>query len=60
LLAWRRKMRPELTRLVTLTDPHSPAEWRVNGPVSNMKEFREAFGCKSGDTMVRAESIEIW
>ena len=58
--AWRRKMRPELTRLVTLTDPHSPAVWRVNGPVSNMKEFREAFGCKSGDTMVRAEGIEVW
>jgi putative endopeptidase len=57
---WRRKLRPELTRLVTLTDPHSPAVWRVNGPVSNMKEFREAFGCKSGDTMVRAQSIEIW
>jgi predicted metalloendopeptidase len=58
--AWRRKYRPEMTRLATLSDPHSPAEWRVDGPLSNMKEFREAFGCKAGDPMVRSESIEIW
>jgi len=60
--AWRRKLRPELTRTTTLTDPHSPAVWRVNGPVSNMREFQEAFGCKSGDAMVRAADLRatIW
>jgi len=25
-----------------------------------MAEFREAFGCKAGDEMVRSEQIEIW
>ena len=60
--AWRRKVRPESERLRTLTDPHSPAFWRVNGPLSCMKEFRQAFGCKDGDPMVRAEEkrAEIW
>ncbi|HKQ57354.1 MAG TPA: M13 family metallopeptidase [Candidatus Eisenbacteria bacterium] len=60
--AWRRKLRPETERLRTLTDTHSPAFWRVNGPLSNMKEFREAFGCKDGDAMVRAteKRAEIW
>jgi putative endopeptidase len=60
--AWRRKVRPETERLRTLTDPHSPAFWRVNGPLSSMKEFRAAFGCKDGDAMVRAEEkrAEIW
>jgi len=60
--AWRRKVRPESERLRTLTDPHSPAFWRVNGPLSSMKEFRAAFGCKDGDPMVRAEDkrAEIW
>ena len=59
---WRRKLRPELIRLATLTDPHSPANWRVNGPTSNMREFQKAFGCKAGDDMVRPDDVraEIW
>jgi predicted metalloendopeptidase len=49
-------------RLTTLTDPHSPPRWRVNGPVSNMPEFAQAFGCKPGDPMVRPDSLraQIW
>lgn len=60
--AWRRKNRPEALRTMALTDPHSPARWRVDGPTSNMKEFARAFGCKAGDDMVRDESVraEIW
>lgn len=58
--AWRRKYRPETTRQQVLTDPHSPAEWRVKGPVSNMTEFRKTFGCKPGDAMVRKDPIEVW
>jgi putative endopeptidase len=57
---WRRKLRPELIRTSTLTDPHSPAVWRVNGPLSVMPEFQAAFGCKQGDDMVRADKPEIW
>ncbi len=60
--AWRRKLRPESERVRTLTDPHSPAQWRVNGPLSNFPEFKKAFGCKDGDGMVRADDVraEIW
>ncbi|HUL49002.1 MAG TPA: M13 family metallopeptidase [Gemmatimonadales bacterium] len=59
---WRNLTRPEMVRLRTLTDPHSPPLWRVNGPVSNMPEFAKAFGCKAGDPMVRADSVraEVW
>ena len=57
---WRRKFRPEMLRTQVLSDPHSTASWRVNGPLSNLEAFRRAFGCKAGDPMVRAESIEIW
>jgi putative endopeptidase len=59
---WRNKWRPEVTRLVVLSDPHSPAEWRVNGPLSDMREFQQAFHCKAGDPMVRDEvaRVEIW
>jgi putative endopeptidase len=60
--AWRRKVRPETERLRALTDTHSSAEWRVNGPIRNMKEFRAAFGCKEGDKAVHsaAQETEIW
>jgi putative endopeptidase len=59
---WRRKARPEAERQQVLTDPHAPSHWRVNGPLSNMPEFAKAFGCKSGETMVRADSLrpQIW
>jgi putative endopeptidase len=57
---WRSKSRPEALRQRTLIDPHSPPQWRVNGPVTNMPEFRAAFGCKAGDAMVPAETVTIW
>jgi predicted metalloendopeptidase len=57
---WRRKVRPETERLRTLTDPHSPARWRVNGPLSNFPEFAKAWGCRGGDAMIRADQVTIW
>jgi putative endopeptidase len=59
---WRAMDRPEGLRTRVLTDPHSPAHWRVNGPLSNLKEFRDAWGCKDGDGMVRDVSLQarIW
>jgi predicted metalloendopeptidase len=60
--SWRNKMRPERKRMLTNVDPHSPAEWRVRGPLSNMSEFARAFGCKPGDPMVRSpdKRAQIW
>jgi len=57
---WRRKVRPESERLRTLTDPHSPAFWRVNGPLSNFPEFAKAWGCTSGKGLMRADLVTIW
>jgi endothelin-converting enzyme/putative endopeptidase len=51
---------PENKRLRALTNPHSPAEWRINGVVPNMPEFREAFGCKAGQPMVRDPVCRVW
>jgi putative endopeptidase len=60
--SWRTHTRPERLRTRVKTDPHAPAEWRTNGPVSNMPQFAEAFHCKPGDPMVRpADKIaHIW
>jgi endothelin-converting enzyme/putative endopeptidase len=41
-------------------DPHSPGRYRVNGVLSNSPEFRQAFGCKAGDRMVRPEGCRVW
>ncbi len=52
--------RPELIRTEVLSDPHAPDRWRVDGAVSNMPEFRRAFGCHDGDPMVRSDRAGIW
>ncbi|NWJ40197.1 MAG: M13 family metallopeptidase [Geothrix sp.] len=59
---WRTLTREEATRLRANTDPHSPAKFRVNGPLSNLPEFFDAFGCKDGDPMKRPEKDRpaIW
>jgi putative endopeptidase len=60
--SWRENTRPERLRSRVLTDPHAPAYWRTNGPLSDMPSFAQAFGCKAGDAMVRAVSLvpQIW
>ena len=59
---WQRVNRDEALRTQVLTDPHSPAHWRVNGPLSNLEEFAKAWGCKEGDEMVRKQELRarIW
>ena len=59
---WRTNARPEYLRQQVLTDPHSPAQFRTNGPLMNMPEFFQAFGCQAGSKMVRPESerARIW
>jgi putative endopeptidase len=59
---WASKQRPAALRTQVQTNPHSPAMWRVNGPLSNLPEFRQAFGCKDGDAMVRPADVQarIW
>ena len=60
--SWRVHTRPASLITRVKTDPHAPAEWRVNGPLSNDPNFWKAFNCKPGDAMVRKpESIpHIW
>jgi endothelin-converting enzyme/putative endopeptidase len=52
--------RPENLRMRVTTDPHSPEQFRINGVVSNLPQFGEAFGCKVGQPMMRAEACRVW
>jgi endothelin-converting enzyme/putative endopeptidase len=58
--SWCEQYRPELIRTLVLTNPHSYPKYRVNNVVSNFPEFREAFGCKEGQKMVRVKYCRIW
>ncbi len=59
---WRGNIRPEALRLRIATDPHSPGQFRTNGPLSNLQEFLDAFHVKDGDPMARpaSERVRIW
>lgn len=59
---WAGSIRPEAAAQRIITDPHSPAEFRVNGTLSNVAAFYSAFGVKEGDKLFRADSLraKIW
>lgn len=59
---WRNNIRPQTLMLRLKTDPHSPGKFRVNGPLSNLPEFWEAFNVKDGDPMKNPPDklVKIW
>ncbi len=59
---WRTQQRPQALRLQVQSNEHAPAKLRVDGPVSNLPPFAQAFACKAGDAMLRAPAarVDIW
>ncbi len=59
---WRREYRDADIRQRILTDPHSPSEFRTNGPLRNFEPFYAAFGVKQGDRMYLPpeQRVKIW
>lgn len=59
---WRVKTRDAFLRTYVNTNPHSPAMWRVNGPLMNFEPFYKAFEIKPGDKNYKAEDqrVYIW
>lgn len=58
-LGWLHQQRDESLANQIMTDVHAPAFLRVNGPMSNIPEFYEAFGVAEGKGMWRADSIRV-
>ncbi len=61
-LGWLGHTREEQLRSSVLTDVHSPAKYRVNGPFVDVDEFYTTFNVKPGDKMFRTDSlrVKIW
>ncbi|MBT43783.1 MAG: peptidase M13 [Idiomarina sp.] len=59
---WRGKYREDAIREQVMSDPHSPAEYRVNGTVVNVPAFYEAFDVEEGDELYVAPEnrVTIW
>ncbi|MDE1976089.1 MAG: M13 family metallopeptidase [Elusimicrobia bacterium] len=57
---WCNNDQPEDAKQLAIADPHSPGKDRVNGVVSNMPEFREAFNCPAQAPMVRIPACRVW
>ena len=58
-LAWMVNERPEAIANQVRSNEHSPAKFRVIGPLTNMPEFYSTFGIKQGDPMWRADSVRV-
>jgi putative endopeptidase len=48
---WRAKARPDALKQQVASDPHSPARFRVDGPVRNIDAWYDAWGVKPGDKL---------
>jgi putative endopeptidase len=61
-LGWQSHQRDESLASRILTDVHSPAQFRVNGPMADVPAFYQAFGVKPGQKLYRTDSsrVTIW
>ncbi len=57
---WCENDTDEYLRLGVQTDPHSSARARINGVVSNMPEFRDAYHCQADAPMVSKNACRVW
>ncbi len=59
---WRSSQLPESTAQRILTDPHAPDVYRVNGPLSNLDAWYQAFPVRPGNKLYKSpeERIRVW
>jgi putative endopeptidase len=60
--SWMQQKRNESLAKQIMSDVHAPAQYRTNGPLSNISAFYTAFNLKPGDKMYREEKdrVKIW
>jgi putative endopeptidase len=59
---WREKIREDTLRQRLVTDPHSPAVYRVNGTIRNIDGWYKAFEVQPGEKLYVApeQRVRIW
>jgi putative endopeptidase len=59
---WRDKSRPDALKRQVAADPHSPARFRIDGPMRNIDAWYDAWNVKPGDTLYLKpeERVRIW
>src|SRR5262249_10830536 len=59
---WRTKSRLDALKQQTATDSHSPARFRVDGPMRNIDAWYDAFGVKPSDKLYLdpQDRVRIW
>ena len=60
--SWQRKTRDGALRAQLLSDPHSPAKYRVNGVVRNMDAWYKAFNVQPGEKLYLSpeQRVRVW
>jgi len=58
-LGWLNHSREELLKMRLLSDVHSPAKYRVNGPFVDVDEFYSTFNIQPTDSMYRPDSLRV-
>lgn len=58
-LGWLGHARKELLANQLMTDVHSPAQYRVNGPMADVDAFYETFNIQPGDKLYRPDSLRV-
>ncbi|HLF52606.1 MAG TPA: M13 family metallopeptidase [Flavobacterium sp.] len=57
--AWMVNIKDEALASQIMTDVHAPAQFRINGPLSNMPEFHKAFNIKNGSPMYQPNLLRV-
>ncbi len=57
---WANNIRPEQAHNLIMIDPHPPTQYRVNGTLANMPEFKAAFGIPETGAMVNKKRCVVW
>ena len=59
---WRQKARPDALMQQATSDVHSPARFRVDGPLRNVDAWYDAWGVKPGDKLYLKpeDRVKIW
>ena len=59
---WAQNMTPAAATALASTSVHAPGQWRANGPLANLADFGELYGCRVGSVMRNKpdDRIQVW